>query len=266
VTTPADRHGRSAAITGEVESRAALHKQLLERLETQVDLPAWLVSRGFQIAPLQPDPVHLVMTGPSLEVFHLRKDLDRGGWSYTNPSDPSDRGTVADFMFRRDAATIESCVNRLVGCVNRSDLSPEGLGYQEAVRDRGNTLHAAEAQHVAALMMEREASQQLEHLGVERRHLDEWRFGHVRSVDDVAALLGDPKSLEHSRFRQTDQQLVVVERPIDAIAYERTHGKERACYAYVGDNPSRDTKQKLAHVIADLPDGMKVVSALGRGR
>src|SRR5262249_31745145 len=133
-------------------------------------------------------------------------------------------------------------------------------------RDRGNTLHAAEGLHVTALKREREAIQQLEHLGAERRRFDEWRFGPVRSVDDVAALVRDPTSIEHSRYRQTDQQLVVVERPLDAIAYEQARGSWRACYIFVGDNPSRHSMQKLAHVIADLPDGMKVVSALGRGR
>ncbi len=268
MTAPARVPGEQGGVQGGVEadSRAAFQKQLLDRLETQINLPAWLAARGFQIAPQQPDPAQLAMTGPALEVFHLRKDVDRGGWTYTNQSSPTDRGTVADFMFRRDAATLENCVNRLVGCITRSQLSPEGLAYQEALRDRGNTLHAAEALHIGAVTRERNAARQLEHLGVDTRSFDTWRFGRVSSDDDVGALLRDPKSLEHSRYRPTDQALVIVERPIDAVAYERTHGNQRACYVYVGDNPSPDTKQKLAHLITDLPEGMKVVGALGRGR
>jgi hypothetical protein len=252
-------------MAADLSSPVAVHQNLLDRLEPQVNLPAWLIARAFQLAPLQPDPGELIMTGPALEVFHLRKDVDRGGWTYTNTSEPTDRGTVVDFMIRRDGATPETCVHRLAGCVTRS-LTPEGLAYQEALRDRGNTLHPAEALHVAAVKAEREATRQLERLGVERTTLDEWRFGRVRGESDISRLLRDPGTLAHSRYRQTDQTLVIVERPIDALAYERTHGKQQACYVYLGDNPSHDTKQKLAHLIADLPDGMKVVSALGRDR
>src|SRR5262249_15703199 len=59
---------------------------------------------------------------------------------------------------------------------------------------------------------------------------------------------------------------VLVERPIDALAYEQRHGKQQSCYIYTGDNPSGDSKRKIAHLLADLPDGMKVVVALGRDR
>src|SRR4051794_4602918 len=92
------------AVSIEVESRAALQKSLLDRLEPQIDLPAWLVARGFQVALMQPDPAQLAMTGPGLEVYHLRKEPDRGGWTYVNTLDPTDRGTVVDFMIRRDGA------------------------------------------------------------------------------------------------------------------------------------------------------------------
>src|SRR6185503_19721867 len=230
---PGEGRGEGAeaiAVANDVESRAALQKSLRDRLERQIDLPAWLVARGFQIAPLQPDPAQLAMTGPGLEVFHLRKDIDRGGWTYVNSSDPTDRGSAADFMIRRDGATLATCVDRLAGCVTRGQLSPEGLAYQEALRDRNDTLHRAEALHVEALKSEREATRGLEHLGVDRASLNEWRFGRIRSDRDVAAILRNPATLEHSRYRPTDRAIVFVERPIDAIAYEARHANQRACY------------------------------------
>lgn len=247
-------------------SLAAIHKRLLKQLEAQIDLPAWLVARGFQIAPLQPEPAQLAMTGPALEVFYLRKDVDRGGWAYANASNPADRGSVVDFMVSRDATTLESCVSRLAGCVVRAHLSPEGLGYQEALRDRGDTLHRAEAIHLAAVRAEREATRDLERLGIDRTSFDESRFGRLRNDADVAALLRNPTTLEHSRYRLGDRAIVFVERPIDAIAYDQARGKGRACYVYIGDNPGPESKQKIAHLLADLPDGMKVVLALGRDR
>ena len=58
--------------------------------------------------------------------------------------------------------------------------------------------------------------------------------------------------------------MVIVERPIDAIAYERAHGKQRATYIYLGDNPSDQTKRVLAHIIRDAPRNLSVVAALAK--
>lgn len=253
-------------MANEIESHAALQKSLLDRLEPQIHLPAWLVARGFQIAPLQPDPTLLAMTGPALEVYHLRKDIDRGGWSYVNTADPTDRGSAVDFMIRRDGATLATCADRLAGCVVGGHLSAEGLAYQKALRDGADSLTRAEAWHVDALKAERQATRALEHLGVDHAALDEWRFGRMRSDADVAAVLRNPETLGHSRYRSTDRAIVIIERPIDAIAYEAREGNQRACYVYTGDDPDGETKRKIAHVLADLPEGMKVVVALGRGR
>jgi hypothetical protein len=171
------------------------------------------------------------MMGPGLEMLHLRKDLERGTWSYTDTANPTDRGTVVDFMCKHEGATLATCLRRLGGCVFRSHLSPEGIVYQEAMRDRSDTLHAAVAVHLAAVKAEREAIRGLEGLGVSRAAFDETRFGRLRDSRDVAALLRNPTRLEHSRYLPTDRQVVLVERPLDAIAYEQKHGKGRAGYA-----------------------------------
>ena len=253
-------------MAAEIESRAALQKQWLERLEPQVDLPAWLLARGFELAPGNTDPTCVALTNSSLEVYNLRKDPDRGAWTYVNTANPSDRGTVVDFMVRHDGATLAACVDRLAGCVTRSHLTPEGIAYQQTLRQHASTLDRLQTTHIAAVNAERSALRQLEHLGVDCSRYDQSRFGPVRSEQDVAALLRDPPALAHSRFRATDRQVVLVERPIDALAYERAHGRQEACYIYTGDNPSGDSKRKIAHLLADLPDGMQVVLALGRDR
>lgn len=250
----------------EIESRAALEKRWLDRLEPQIDLPAWLMARGFAITSSDSDPTHVAMTSPSLDVYHLRKDLERGTWSYVNTSNQAERGTVVDFMVRHDGATLATCVDRLAGCVSSSRLSPEGITYQQTARQRGEALDRLVSRHVTAIQAERSALRQLEHLGVDRSTYDEWRFGPVRSENDVAALLKDPPALAHSRYRASDRQVVLVERPLDALAYERRHGRQQACYIYTGDNPSGDSKRKIAHLLADLPEGMTVVLALGRDR
>lgn len=253
-------------MAADVESRAALQKHWLERLERQIDLPAWLQSRGFDVVQGNSDPTRIAMTNSALEMFHLRKDLGRGTWTYVNTSNPADRGSIVDFMIRHDGATLATCVDRLAGCLIGRQLSPEGTAYQRHARERGEVMDRLVSQHLVAVEAERSAMRQLEHMGVSRASYDEWRFGAIRSADDVAALLRDPPALAHSRFRSTDRQVVLVERPIDALAYEQRHGRTEACYICTGDNPSGDSKRKIAHLLADLPEGMKVILAVGRDR
>ena len=86
------------------------------------------MARGFRVAPLQPDPGQITIMGPGLELLHLRKDPDRGTWSYTNTSNPTDRGTVDDFMFKHERATLATCVfnwkksHQLESTLNRIEL------------------------------------------------------------------------------------------------------------------------------------------------
>src|SRR3954469_24759791 len=110
-------------MVAEVESRAALQKHWLERLEPQIDLPAWLQSRGFEVAQGNTDPTRVAMTNSALEIFHLRKDLDRGTWTYVNTANPTDRGTIVDFMVRHDGATLATSVDRLAGCMTGGQLT-----------------------------------------------------------------------------------------------------------------------------------------------
>jgi hypothetical protein len=223
-----------------------------------VNLPAWLVAHGFHVAPVQADTSQLAMSDRYGETLHLRKDAERDVWSYSNPEDAVDKGTVVDLIVRRDACTLDACLNRLAACFDRSNRSQEALAYRDALLDRENILHRSEARLVAALKVEEEAARGLEGLGVARGTLDEWRFGRPSTI------LRDPKSLEHSQFRRSDREIVFVERPIDAVAYERVYGQQRACYVYTGDNPGPETRRKISHVLADAPKHLRVVLAFAR--
>jgi hypothetical protein len=242
------------------DQREALRASLIERLEKQIDLPVWLVAQGFHLSPAQTDLTQLAMTDRYGDTLLLRKDLDRGTWTYATEREPSERGTIVDLMVRRDSVTLDDCVNRMAACLDRSNGSREPAAYREAFRDSENILHRAEARHVAAVKVDRDAARDLERLGVERGTLDEWRFGRASTV------LRDPTTLEHSRYRSSDRAMVFVERPIDAVAYERAHGKQHACYVYTGDNPDPETKRKIAHLLADAPENLKVVLAFARDR
>ena len=105
---------------------------------------------------------------------------------------------------------------------------------------------------------ERDSERGLEHLGVVRGSFDSWRFG------PASAVLHDPADLGHSRYRAGDRAMVFVERPIDAIAYERAHGKQHATYVYTGDNPSPRRSGRSATSSPSAPANLTVVAALSK--
>jgi hypothetical protein len=244
------------------QQREALRANLLARLEKQIDLPAWVIAQGFHLSPVQKDLTKIAFANRHGETLLLTKDVEKRSWSYQTDREPIERGTVVDLMVRRDAISLDDCVNRMAACIDPSKQvrDREPAAYREALADRDNTLRRAVARHVATMTLEQAAERQLEGLGVVRGTFDNWRFG------PAGAVLEDPKTLAHSRYRAGDRAMVFVERPIDAIAYERAHGKQHATYVYTGDNPSDEAKRKIAHIIADAPPGLTIVAAHARDR
>lgn len=57
---------------------------------------------------------------------------------------------------------------------------------------------------------------------------------------------------------------MLIERPLDAIAYERAHGRQQVRYLATGTKPDDEQRRKLAHVLAAVPAGTSVVLAFGR--
>jgi hypothetical protein len=245
-------------------SRENLREIWIERLARQLDMPAYLVARGFNFTALDPDSTRLTMANDDGQSVLLQKDLDRAVWRYTNPADPKDQGTIADFIVNRDRVTRDACLERLVGCADRTSEAPEGIAYREAFQHKPDELWRAEERHLVVARTQRDALRSLEHLGVERGTLDQWRFGQVKNGGHVGRLLQDPRTLEHSSYRPTDRALVLIERPIDAIAYERARGRQRVCYLYTGDRPDLETTRKIAQIVSQRPAGLEVVLAFGR--
>ena len=267
--TPVDpdgpRDGRREGATRAIEPsaddhRAAIHASLLERLGKQIDLPAWLLAQGFHLSATQKEPTELALCDRQGETLYLRKDVERGTWTYRSEREPVERGTVVDLMVRREALSLDECLNRMAACLDASNRTRGPAAYREALADRDNTLRRAVARHLAAVTIERDAERDLERLGVVRGTFDSWRFGAASSV------LHDPVDLGHSRYRKGDRAMVFVERPIDAIAYERAHGKQHATYIYTGDSPSDEAKRRIAQLLADAPPELTVVAAFRRDR
>lgn len=239
--------------------RQELRGVLLDQLERRIDLPAWVIAQGFHLSHLQKDPQKLAFADRHGEVLFLTKDIEANRWTYQTDGEPVQRGTLIDLMARRDGLGPEECVNRMGACLDPSKRTGEPAAYREALADRDNTLRNAVGRHLAAMSHEKAAERALEPLGVVRGTYDFWRFGPASMV------LKDPEDLAHSRFRPGDRAMVFVERPIDAVAYERVHGKQQATYVYTGDHPTAEVKRKIGHIIASAPPELTVVAALSRG-
>jgi len=240
-------------------------EELLQRFGRMIELPAFLAQQGFELTKPR-EPGQLCMTRQTTgERVLLDKDVERGGWSYVSASDPTDRGSVVDFVARHDGATRKACLERLIACCDERGLSSEeATRYRAALRAVPENLARATREHEQAKRAELAANMTLERLGVARGTLDEWRFGAVKQAADVGALVNEPKALWASKYRAGDKAVVLVERPIDAIAYERAHGRQSVCYLATGSRPDEEQRRRLAHVLAEVPDGARVVLAYGR--
>ena len=242
---------------------------LVNRFEKVIDLPAYLASRGFKLAPSgDSSQDHIAMQSPKGEVLHLEKDATRNVWTYTDPQSPAERGTAVTFFERREGLDPKASLELLVACADerRRDV-PLAVRYREHVRAMPDELRHAKAAHLVGIERKRDANRALECVGITTGSFDAWRFGTVRGQDDVARLVAEPKAgtLWASKYRPTDRAVVFVERPIDAVAHQRRHGGQDACYIATGGGLDEERTRRLTHLLAETKGEMKVIIGYGRG-
>ena len=243
---------------------------IIERLERSIELPSYLAQRGYQIALSQSGPDGIAMANPSTgDTVIVRRSSETDKWSYTNLRDPADRGSISDFALRRDHISLPQFVERLAALADPLSRTQEALRYKAVLSNPPHDLGFAIATHRKGVEQETQTIRALESLGIPKGTLDEWRFGPIRNAEAVSKVLSDPPALWISKFRPTDKSVVITEQPIDALAYERVRGRQTACYIATGRNLTPDVAKKLAHLLCEVPDGVKVVLAFGsdeRGR
>jgi hypothetical protein len=247
-----------------------IREKMIASFEKTFDLPALLATRGFVVPPGERDPLFVEMTNSATgQTLLLRKDLDAGGWSFHNPANPTDRGRAAEYFINHEKTSREQSLDRLIGYATERNSSPDATAYRRACRAKSPELRAAEDGHKIALLQEKATQRLLRDYGVQPSQIEGGRFGQFRKPSDLDRLVADPKGLNASAFRPTDQKIVFTERPLDGIAYDRAVGNGHACYMYTGANPSPESLHKIAHVLAAVRPPMSVVLAYGqddRGR
>lgn len=245
-----------------------LEDSLVERFEKTVDMPAYLSSRGYIASVSEPDRDHITMTGPRGMTLRLHKGPESAAWTYANATSPDDRGSLSTFLQRHEGLDRKAALELLIACAQeqRRDV-PAAVAYRRCLAAKPDDLRRAEASVLDAAARRGEAGKMLERLGVSPGSFDNGRFGAVRSADDVARLTAEPGpgAIVPSRYKPTDRKLVLVERPIDAVAYEARFGRGQACYIATGSALDPDRARRLAHVLAEA-GSVEVVVAYGRDR
>jgi hypothetical protein len=242
-----------------------IREKMIASFEKTFDLPAFLAARGFVVPGGERDPRHVEMVLFSTgETLLLRKDLDSGAWSYQNAHHPEDRGRASHYFEAHDRLSRDESLDHLIALATERNLSEEAVAYRRTCREKPQSLREMEARHVVGVNQEKSAQTVLRAYGVEPQQVESGRFGQLWTPSDLDRLVRDPQRLGASAYRPTDTTIVLTERPLDAIGYERAKGDGNAYYLYTGSTLSPNKVREIAQVFAELPASMKVVLAFGR--
>jgi|GEM_PF-6346965 len=263
--------------------------QLLARLGKQIDLPAYLASKGYQYSGANRGDgsaaglvVGIIMrageTTPALcpDVLVLARDPEHGGWTYTDGRSSLNRGTVVEHLQRHEQLSRRDTIERLAACLDRNRRDPEAEHYRGCVADKPLSLRRTENEHAVYTQHHRDVTAELARRGVlVETHIDQFgprtlvaavanRFEPIKTQADFVRLTEEPAKIWTTRFKATDKELVLVERGIDAVAHAQKHRNPNVCYVAVGSELTLDRKTQLSHLLAAVPSGVTVVAAFGR--
>lgn len=241
--------------------------ELLARFSKEVDLPAYLGQRGYEVVSDAKNAAYIAMAHkPSGRILLVARDADGRGWTYKDATDPRDRGSVADYLERHERLSRPAALERVVACLDprRRDV-PEAVAYRAHLHDKPGALVEAESRHALAVRERAEALKALARVGIRTATMPEWRVGALEGgAIAVDKILSEPTEIWASRYKPTDKKLIIAERPIDALSYGQSKGERDACYLAVGGELTPRRKTQIAHLLADLPQGMSIVIACGR--
>lgn len=260
-----------------------LSDQLIERFNKAIDLPAYLTHRGYWfdeavVAGGHTTSLLMVQADPAVRPsrLYVAKDPESGTWTYSNdPLNP--RRTIVDYLVRHEDLSRAEALQRIVHCVDRrSDgVVWEASNYQFHVREKSQSQRQAEVEHHRFVQQQRQVLAELARIGIQSAQYriahegcdvgePSHRFPPVKCVAHVAGLAEEPQQLWRSAYARTDQRVVLVERPVDAISYSQRHKDPNACYLAVGSRLTAERQRELGALLSQMPKGMSVVAAFGR--
>jgi hypothetical protein len=166
-----------------------LQDDLLARFSNEVDLPAYLGQRGFEVVADARNAAYIAMAHrTSGQILLVAREADGRAWTYKSATDPRDRGSVADYLERHERLSKPAALERVVACLDarRRDV-PEAERYRAYLHDKPRALVEAESRHAVAVRERSEALKALARVGIRTSAMPEWRVGGLEggAVDKI---------------------------------------------------------------------------------
>src|SRR5579863_5833441 len=132
---------------------------LLARFSKEIDLPAYLGQRGYEVVPDARSAAYIAMAHRnSGQILLVAREADGRAWTYKSAIDPRDFGSVADYLECHERLSKPAALERVVACLDprRHDV-PEAERYRTYLHDKPRALVEAESRHATAVRERSEA-------------------------------------------------------------------------------------------------------------
>ncbi|HEX9640827.1 MAG TPA: DUF3991 and TOPRIM domain-containing protein [Candidatus Krumholzibacteria bacterium] len=261
----------------------------LEAFKSSVNLTEFAVARGYELDRKASSRSSVVMVHPDGDKVVIAKARSDGHWIYFSVGDPSDSGTIIDFVQKRDGGSLGEVRKLLRPWIGEAsspppprparsafaqDLQPierDLLGVRaayEAMRPLSAGFHPylAGARRIppALLADERFASR----IRADARgnavfpHFN--RDGlcgfELKNAGFTGFAKGGAKGLWTSLVRPDDRALVLAEGAIDALSYAALHGHAGVRFVSLAGQVSPEQVNLAAAAIEKLPSGSVVLA------
>jgi hypothetical protein len=259
----------------------------LERFKSEINLTEYAASRGYRLDRRESSRNSVAMRHPANDdkIIVARGEPDRH-WIYFSIRDPADRGTIIDFVQRRDRIELAAVRRELLPWLGGQHLSVAPDLYRPSVAaravDRRRVLQTFDKAREAS------GSAYLASRGVRASTLSSVRFVGTFRIDERGNVLfphrdrdgltgfesknqgwtrfspGGVKALWTSHAFDDDRRLVLVESAIDALSFHQLHTEPNTRYASTAGAMSDHQRRLLAETLRALPPDIDVVLAFDR--
>jgi len=256
----------------------------LDRFKTGINLGEYAVARGYHLDRRKSSRNSAVMRHPGGDKIVIARGQD-GHWVYFSVRDPSDNGTIVDFVQHRGAGSLGAVRNELRPWVGGVVTRPSPTSYlpdlTPVTRDRAAVLRA-----LAGMTTARQHDYLEVARGIPRALLTSPRFVGRILVDQRRNAVfphadrdgfcgyeiknrgftgfprGGEKALWVSGVRRSDTALVLAESAIDALSHAVLFPDPDARYASFGGGMNPTQPALIASAVARLSVGGKVFLAV----
>jgi hypothetical protein len=260
--------------------RKAMADPELDSFKTTISLPEYLASLGYAIDKRKSSRGSLVMRKEHVKLIISRRP--DGHFTYWNPHDDRDHGTIIDFLQRRGGGNLGQIKKTLRAWTGTPTPARPWLPeLQSTPKDR------ASVQARFAAMRKAHRHPYLENeRGIPASVLQFWRFegrikidGHQNSVFphfDAEGLCGfelknhdftgfstaGSKGLWLSKAIAEDNRLVICESAIEALSFYVLFPDGRTRFASIGGKMNKAQPALIRAQIGLMPEGSEIIAAM----